>query len=954
MKRRYLQLSLTVCALFSGLAFGQVTPNASHVYPLNLPAGASLISSPVNTGPGLGVDAFIGLPPGDPLFYGWSSDTQSWVPSDQAPAGLGHGFWLYSQTPVTLLVKGQPYSFLTSMTKHISPGWHLFGVPFESGIQWNDFKLYASGSPISLSTAIEMGWIDQDITSTQGSQSSVLAPGQPFQPGQAYWIHTTVALDVRADATVAAAANTSATAFDKTAEPKLEKLETRAAVTATGSSADQNAMSWLAQISETLAEVCKGAAAFAEDNWVAGIGDSMSGGFGLLEKALDPGAPDMSAQLTQVDTKLNILITDVTAVSDEVDTVEKQVAGLSGFTVSNAVLGQPLANAKVWLQANYTDSYNAPSREWARRVLAGCTATTIDCPEESNPVSAAKLATFKGIYVTAPGTATQYGDFPLWWAEQVLGGYTPAIFTDGGESALNYLNLIYTGITSGLVTSSSNPNGLVAYMHTVLATTPCASDVTASTCDLYGQVYKPVEAFFLQAMGDQAQLMAARVEAYGVLRKQGLGQNTDAQRFMTGMVQNINLETEAFLRVAELIALYRAADGVTGWASFASSDAGQLLGRADFVVAGLAGQYYQTAPQQGYSNPPWPSQGVVGRVFYANGETPLASGAGRALCVVGVVCPTPSKQLYEQTLTGPVTDPRYISGGAVTGEWPYFTYQNLNGVAVGTPQFQWTVRRLAPLAANAVSNGSYVVDSTSTLRGSAGLTVATYDPTTSVSVPAGTSGAVQFGSFSSVEGTLGLLAFGANNVKWTSKAVVNYTKDNEPAVYYLPQAWGPSPVTLALKVAYQTTGSSKSATNNINATLSAPFQITMPPGFTKVKTSWLSFANAALTTVKATSGNPTAVQQPFWQSLSISQQLVDSTGNPVGAQVSSTPCGTKAFDSCTATVTLDLGSDPFAISSGSYSWVARYIDHIEEDQTITSPTSTFTWTLANPVLTIAK
>src|ERR1039458_490772 len=53
-------------------------------FTLNLLAGVSLISAPLDTGQGLARDAFLGLPPQYPLFFGWDPDTQDWVSGDRS------------------------------------------------------------------------------------------------------------------------------------------------------------------------------------------------------------------------------------------------------------------------------------------------------------------------------------------------------------------------------------------------------------------------------------------------------------------------------------------------------------------------------------------------------------------------------------------------------------------------------------------------------------------------------------------------------------------------------------------------------------------------------------------------------------------------------------------------------------------------------------------------------
>ena len=71
---------------------------------LDLPAGASLISSPLDTGQGLAIDAFQGLPPAWPLFWGWDSPTQDYEAAGQAPMRFGAGYWVFSPVPTTLAI----------------------------------------------------------------------------------------------------------------------------------------------------------------------------------------------------------------------------------------------------------------------------------------------------------------------------------------------------------------------------------------------------------------------------------------------------------------------------------------------------------------------------------------------------------------------------------------------------------------------------------------------------------------------------------------------------------------------------------------------------------------------------------------------------------------------------------------------------------------------------------
>src|SRR5512144_712244 len=167
-------------------------------YVLQLPAGVSLISSPLNAGSGPAIDAFIGIDGDVPLLFEWDSSTQRFLDPENSMLSAGAGYWYYTPAPSTLLIFGQPYGLLTHLTRDIVPGWHLFGVPFTQGIDWTGFHLYASGNPIGLETARELGWIGSDILTMQGSKWEVHPKGAPFEPGAAYWMRTTVPLSIRA------------------------------------------------------------------------------------------------------------------------------------------------------------------------------------------------------------------------------------------------------------------------------------------------------------------------------------------------------------------------------------------------------------------------------------------------------------------------------------------------------------------------------------------------------------------------------------------------------------------------------------------------------------------------------------------------------------------------------------------------------------------------------------
>lgn len=167
-------------------------------YVLRLPAGVSLISSPLDAGSGPAIDAFIGIDGDVPLLFEWDSSTQRFLAPENSMLSAGAGYWYYAPAPSTLLIFGQPYGLFTHLTRDVVPGWHLFGVPFTAGIDWTGVHLYASGNPIGLETARELGWIGSDILTMQGSRWEVHPTGAPFEPGAAYWMRTTVPLSIRA------------------------------------------------------------------------------------------------------------------------------------------------------------------------------------------------------------------------------------------------------------------------------------------------------------------------------------------------------------------------------------------------------------------------------------------------------------------------------------------------------------------------------------------------------------------------------------------------------------------------------------------------------------------------------------------------------------------------------------------------------------------------------------
>lgn len=903
------------------LAVAQDTPPvtpAPQYFTLNLPAGVSLISAPLNTGPGLARDSFLGLPPQWPLFFGWNPAAQDWVSGNTVPAGLAGGYWVYVPTPTTLVVAGQPYSYFTSVTKHIDPGWHLFGVPFEEGVGWQDFHLFASGNPIGLDTAVTLGWIDSQVTTTQGSVVQVQASGQPLLPGVAYWVHTLVPLELRAErqagvppATVSAPS------------PGLSQPVSADSSSPNVQSTSSTVMGWLSAIAGFLEDVTKGAAQAFEGNWGAAASDWAAGTFGLIEYGLEPGAADETSNLTEMDAKLDTLLINVSSISGQLVNLNNQISGLTNYITETNALGINLQNAQTWLQQYYlSPTLTLQSRNWARWVLAGCPIVADNpgrppgCPAAGNPVTAANQKDFTSKNIMNPGkTSLNTDDFPLWWAYAVVGGANGVTqYAVNGTTA----DAFVTEIHDGLVLHSRTPqNALLAYMGWVFSQSGCTTDVSASGCDLYTQVYLPTEAFFLQAIGDQSQLAEAVAEADEVLAEKfpNSTHSNAASNYMSGVNQQVNEEVEAFLEVAEQIALYRAADGTWDWNLFGSSDAGQLLARADFVATQLGRQVDPTNPATKNLTPPWPSSGVVGRVFYVNGEPALAANATRGVCTSasGAFCATPVAQLGEDG-----------SNQAVTGDWPYLLWQTASGSATGTPNVHWAVQRLKPATLPA---GQYVVNSTSSARLGANLVVATYDGNYN-SVPASTANAISFGSVNGIEGSIG--KYGLNpGAGWTTTGGTAGDASAHLSISYADAIDAPGGAYLQVTyppIAGAPNSLSGGATSSpwvwstsVNISLAT---LSLASSFPGVHVHWPTTVNVNLKgSVLNESKNICGTgcgRNEYYSYLKLDQQLLDSKSKVVSnASLENSQCNSAPFNVCTiaGAQLLDAGSIMLAPST---------------------------------------
>jgi hypothetical protein len=935
MRQLFLSIAAFAVIVFGPRAYAQDTPPASpspQYYTLNLPAGASLISSPLDTGTGLAVDTFLGLPPQYPLFFGWESVSQIWVNSAEAPAGLAHGFWVFLPTPATLVVAGQPFSVFTSVNTHLEPGWHLFGVPFEEGVGWTDFKLYAAGNPISLDTATSIGWIDSQVTTVQGSELQYQTAGQPLLPGMAYWVHTTVPLQLRADRTSITSSASAPVPSTNQTPPLLGAQPTSDAGSSSGDSTSSTVMGWLSSIAEFLGYVAKGAAAATEGNWAEASFDWASGTFGLIEYGLNPGAPDPSSQLTTMETQLDGLIGDVNAIQGSVALLNNNIFGLTSYIYNTNALGTNLKSAETWLQSYYTDqTQTLQSRNWARWYLAGCIPQGANpvypasCPEATNPVTKTNLGIFQKNFITNPGfTNVPAGqlpvasdDFPLWWAYAVLGNQSLVpTYANNGTKASDFVKEIHTGLTD----NSTGPNALMAYMQWVFSQDAnCNSDVSNATpnasCDLFNDIYIPTEKYFVQALGDQTQLAEAVVEAYNVLAEKFPNTSTYTNAgslYMDGpggVNQQVNEEVEAFLEVAEQIALYRAADGTQDWNTFGSSDAGQLLARADFVAAQLGRQPDASNPNL---TPPWPASGVVGRVFYTVPEQPLGANQTRGVCAyVGTNqpdCSNPVAQISENA----------SSLTTLTGGWPYLLWSTSGTTATGTPNTLWKMQRLKPLSLPVGSSAAvtYVVDSTVPARLGANLVVSTYDPTTYTSEPAGTAGGIVFGSLNGLEGAIGKYGLPLSGSAWsTSGPSTTHTGGAPPAnvfqVSYSNSSTNAAPGAGSLNVTYPPITPVVSGPHAYSVSeswsVSGNIELVGNSSFPRVHMHWPTSLNINLTGGVTLSLGSLQGGSQYYSSLTLTQQLlnsgqtVKSSGSPSVSASAQIQCPGAPFNTCTLT-----------------------------------------------------
>lgn len=679
-------------------------------------------------------------------------------------------------------------------------------------------------------------------------------------------------------------------------------------------------LSWFERVAESLYEVALGVASIAEGNVAGGVSEFAAAGLGLIGKGLESGesGDDQAKKLTEIDSKLDTVIVDVQSIATQVSDIEGQVENMDAYLKSAAAMKAPMDTAETWLDSYYTNPvWTLQSREWARWETAGCkmSVDTDGCPSASHPVSADKLASFRNTYMRLPDirpVADARDNFPLWWAYSVVGDQTTGAskFNVNGTKASDIVTQIYQGLTKDMGLST---NGLISYMTYFMTedSSHCGKDVTDPDCDLYNNVYLKLETYFSKVIGRQSQLVTALAEAYTVLAQEdSAAYGETGNNLMIGFNKQLALELEAFLQAAEQIALYRAADGRTDWSNFAATDAGRLLARADFVVAQIAGKNYRTASTtpawtKGYVNPPWPSNGIVGRVFYANGETALADTATRAVCSSANLqsCSTALTQIGENT----------PSRRTVNGVQPYLLWQSTvdakTGVTLmtGTANTVWQVQRLNPVAATTLPVGvTYMVNSTAPLaRMPARLSFANYDENFATPPGPDTGSVIPFGSFSAVEGAIGRYGLKLDTHSFAKSGV------DMPSVVY-DDHYSASPTTpgaVSYSVTYvpnkQYSGNSWGGVGTTAGTWSAAtaVKLVVPSGSaTNVKMSWPSALDVNLDSAhKLTSGlgGEGYGRTEYYSYVKFKQQIHDGTGTllPDGSVVNE-DCTSKPFADC--------------------------------------------------------
>ncbi len=891
--------------LLVGPAAAQTTVDEQVPVPvpevIELPAGVSLISAPLDAGTGLARDAFGAIEPEWPLFFGWDAAAQEFTePEDSmlsmgagfwywAPApttllvagqpyrsithhtmlSMGAGFWYWAPAPTTLLVAGQPYRSITHHTRDTYPGWHLFGVPYSQGVGWTGLRLYASGNPVGLETAEELGWVRMPVLSQWGSAWQALEPGQPFEPGHAYWLRTTVPLSVRLEPgpTSMEDAGTSVREVAANVGDGQANVSTEA----------------IGLVGETLQGMAEVAALVAEGNYVAAAAKGIGVILCLSHDGLSQPDDGLAEKLTALDTKMDRLLDEMEAISSQLANLENQVEIVKDTIAVNR-LNDKVEAADLWLDSFYNNpKLAAKTLTWARWAMADCNTAADVC---RNATTVSSLNKFRELWYRSPfklgdakdKLADPSNDFLVSWSYSVLGYYELAPYKAGGMDAHQIVRALHNTMIEDPTT-----NPLMAFQDRLFREGQCFGDTTATACDLYTDVYLPLEAYFQKVVAAQTALVEALVEAASVRAQVDPDHfANDPKAILSDFNDQLAAEAEIFVRTAEQIALYRAADGRFDWSSFDTTDAAQLLARADFVAMRLIGHAYDPNRDKPELNPPWPEKGVVGRIFYSVDEPTSTTTRG--------VCAYPNVWMCTDLLEAPKTLRE------VTGSWPYLVWTASGDTAIGTPSRKWRVRRLQP---QELPVGGYIVISAVPARGWAGLVVAYYDDSYLADSgklnPTGKR-VLPFGSFVGLEGKLGTWALASPRTTW--KMSGNTSND----LYRLVQSGTDTGATV--RVTFEDSG--YFLRNKIDwsdlAQVSLQESSTSPAfsEFTHIRVSWPSVLTAKLHASPSSDHWQWGDHTPnYFRTFQQELGLVDSDGNLVqNGSLVSRPCGGSPFNDC--------------------------------------------------------
>lgn len=728
-------------------------------------------------------------------------------------------------------------------------------------------------------------------------------------------------------------------------------------------------LSWFALAADTLYDVALGIASLAEHNPLAAGAEFTAAGLGIVGKILEDGGGDatdtQAQQLTNISTQLDTLTVNVNALSTQLTQVISMIDGLGDSFTVLVNLNAPIKNAENWLTAYSTGQYgDMKSREWARWYLAGCDPTLVSsCPATANPVTAARMNTFSNLYMKNPGPTFAMTDvkdnFPRWWSQSVVGNNTinSANYAIGGFLAADLVTQLYEGITDNKGTPQ---NALLSYMNYLIAlgSNNCSVDITDPGCDLNTNVYQPLESYFAYLVSLQTQLVMAQSEAYLTLAQievkaspvliniEDTANYLAHKDLMAGFAIQLNEEAEVFLQVAEEIALYRAADGRTDWSNFAATDAGKLLARADFSVAQLAGKNYRTASTipaftVGYVNPPWPSSGIVGRVFYANGEQ-MPTGT-RMLAMDSTVG---AQYQPNQSLSEDDTSKRAVTGVLQ----PYLLWTrsvDAKGAVtmIGTANTQWSVRRLVAQPITLPIGLDFQVTSSQPTRLGAKLGLYNYDENFVTPPGSGTSSVIPFGSFSSVEGNIGGagLALDPGSIKADMNATLydasyNASTINAGAVSlsvtYVPNK--------DYKPGNSDLWGGKGMTAGTWSVASTAVKLVIPPkGATAVKISWPSVVNVSLDSdrqILGGLGGNGVGREEYYSYVKFQQHILDSKGKALtGGSVVNDRCTSSPFFKCQidnsqidSSQSVDLTMLTAAATAANLSFAANFSTEVEQ------------------------